>query len=374
LEDGGEGLDDGPNRALDVYLVDIGQRGDFGYCRPDPIPRHVESRQAQNGRAGDPAYCVLDDDFAERQFRGSVHGRPALRVTVAHEFFHALQMGYVPVRELEGDSWLFEGSAVWMEDEVFDSLNANRALLQDSPIPAPELPLDSFPDAFDGEEVEFGAWLFFRFLSEFYGDRDVVREAWRHVATRRGRIRDAGTAVDRALRGRRPGERCLTRCSAPSFADVWAEFGVWNALYTTAYTEGAGLFRAIGMTGPPRDAQYQLSMSHPSTDWRRLSLDHLSTGIVGVEFEAGTPASARLRVEVDLPGDSSAASVVDFPDRDPSLQAPSDARAHAIELTDAGNGILEVSRDGRQGALLLLHNGSRDLDLLPFHYRITLVP
>ena len=48
---------------------------------------------------------------------GSVAG--AIRVTVAHEFFHAIQYGYTNW----DDQWWEENTAVWMEDEVFDQIN-----------------------------------------------------------------------------------------------------------------------------------------------------------------------------------------------------------------------------------------------------------
>ena len=49
----------------------------------------------------------------------------ALRVTAAHEFFHAIQFAY----DVKEDLWFMEGSATWVEDEVYDSINDNYQFL-----------------------------------------------------------------------------------------------------------------------------------------------------------------------------------------------------------------------------------------------------
>ena len=62
------------------------------------------------------AYCVVDNDYSPAEFPGVVNGLPALQVTAAHEFFHAVQFAYNAFQ----DSWLLESTAAWVEDEAFD--------------------------------------------------------------------------------------------------------------------------------------------------------------------------------------------------------------------------------------------------------------
>ena len=76
-------------------------------------------------------YCVLDNDFAEAQY-----GAPpmhSLRVTAAHEFFHAVQFAY----DYGEDPWLMEATATWMEERVADDVNDNRQYLPYGQVGAP---------------------------------------------------------------------------------------------------------------------------------------------------------------------------------------------------------------------------------------------
>ena len=76
----------GGTAQFDVYLQDVGRRGLYGYCAPEhlvPGERNVAS-----------SYCVLDNDFAEF----ALPPTPSMRVTVAHELFHAVQFGSTPAR------------------------------------------------------------------------------------------------------------------------------------------------------------------------------------------------------------------------------------------------------------------------------------
>ena len=108
---------DGVN--FDVYLSDIGSRGYYGYCTVD------DSRTKTGYQYGDfSTYCVLDNDFARDEFPTN-SPRENLQVTAAHEFFHAVQYAYDAME----DGWFLEGSAAWIEDEVYDSVNDNRQYL-----------------------------------------------------------------------------------------------------------------------------------------------------------------------------------------------------------------------------------------------------
>ena len=74
----------GPNKKLDIYLANIGDSGLYGYCTSDD--------PAYGRRRAISAYCVIDDDFYRREFGA----KPAnvMGVTLAHEFFHAVQYSY----------------------------------------------------------------------------------------------------------------------------------------------------------------------------------------------------------------------------------------------------------------------------------------
>ena len=105
--DGARGGGDG---LTDIYLADICGPGAclFGYAAADDF----------SGECGLPpfkcfAYLVLDDDYAE--FTEYPEPDIPLQVTAAHEYNHILQFAI----DSEQDGWMFEATAIWVEEQVF---------------------------------------------------------------------------------------------------------------------------------------------------------------------------------------------------------------------------------------------------------------
>jgi hypothetical protein len=206
----------GPNGKLDIYIADVGAEGLYGYCTTDD-PRG-------GWRLAVSAYCVVDDDFARRQFEGGAIGRQALEVTAAHEFFHAVQYAY----DWREDLWFMEGTAAWIEDEVYDDVNDNRQYLRTSPLSSRLFwySLDWYdPDPGDPNAgFKYGVWIFWRYLSERFG-RDVVRETWERAAVP-GTYSLKGLAYELRARG-------------ADLGPVFSDFGVANLYPAISYSEGA---------------------------------------------------------------------------------------------------------------------------------------
>lgn len=161
--DGTAGGDSRP----DIYLGQLGDVGVYGYCAPDDdsITDHVPS----------PGYCVLDNDYAEF----GIAPTAALQVTAAHEYFHAVQFAY----DVSEDGWIMEATASWVEDELYDGINDNRAYLPYGPLGRPGQSLDAFTRL-----EPYGTWIFFRYLSEAYpastgGLPTIVRSIWDRLAS-----------------------------------------------------------------------------------------------------------------------------------------------------------------------------------------------
>ncbi len=150
----------GGNAKLDVYLKELGDRGIYGYCTPE--------RKVRGHKWLASGYCVLDNDFAEAQY-----GAPpmqSLRVTAAHEFFHAVQFAY----DYGEDPWLMEATATWMEERFADDVNDNRQYLPYGQVGNPSRPLDTFNrQGFN----QYGNWTFFEYLSNRFGT-GIVRQIW----------------------------------------------------------------------------------------------------------------------------------------------------------------------------------------------------
>jgi hypothetical protein len=210
----------GPNGKLDVYVADVGAIGLYGYCTTDDPTR---------GPRGDiSAYCVVDDDFARSQFGGAAYGKRALQVTVAHEFFHAVQYGY----DFLEDLWLMEGTAGWMEDEVYDTVNDNRQYLKVGPLGTQYhwLPLDhENPDFFETDSnYHYGVWIFWRYLSERFGP-GVIRKIWGRVDSRPGALDEySAQGTVRVLENK-----------GLNFGNLLADFGYRNLKPAAFYSEGS---------------------------------------------------------------------------------------------------------------------------------------
>ena len=255
-ENGGDG-------RLDVYLADVGDTV-FGYCASD---------DPDVQRSSSSAYCVVDDDFARAQFPGPTSGLAALEVTAAHEFFHAVQFSY----DYLEDTWLMEGTATWMEDEVFDDVDDNRQFLHASPLSRSTIPLDlSFAP------YHYGAWIFWRYLSERF-DPGLLREVWEQAdGARVGGGHYSLAATRAALSGR-----------GLSFGAVFAGFSAMNRRPATGYEEGTAYPLA------PTSRAWTLRAPGASTGWRSRSLEHLTSR--SFAFRTAGTTSRRLRLELLLP-------------------------------------------------------------------------
>ena len=199
----------GGNSKFDVYLKELGGRGVYGYCAPE--------HRARGSKFVASGFCVLDDDFAKAQF-----GAPpaqSLKVTAAHEFFHAVQFAY----DYHEDKWLLESTATWMEERFADAVNDNRQYLDSGQVRNPGIPLDVFNP---GGLTHYGNWAFWEYLTKRYGNA-LVKSVW----TQAGAFQGAGflystTALKKVL-ARRGG-----------FTSVFRSYAAANAIAPKAYPEG----------------------------------------------------------------------------------------------------------------------------------------
>ena len=203
----------GGDSRFDVYLTDLGSRGLFGYCAPEH--RVKGQRYAAYG------YCVLDNDFARRQYDAAPN--VSLKVTAAHEFFHAIQFGY----DYRADPWLMESTAVWMEESYADSADDNRRYLPYGQVHSPGVPLDEYSDA---GYAQYGNWAFWQFLTDRYG-AGLVRRVWNQVdAAKGGPARASVPALSHVL------DRVMHRKDA--LAAALTSFEVANLHPGRSYPEG----------------------------------------------------------------------------------------------------------------------------------------
>lgn len=167
----------GGSSQIDIYAVDL-PAGLYGYCDIDngtvsPGP----------GRYDVPAFCAVDNDYSWAPTNTPVEN---LQVTIAHEYFHAVQFAY----DVLEDGWLMEATAAWAEDELYDGVDDNRQYLASSPITQRKRSMDKFGDSF-----HYGVWIFFRYLTEKFPAEQgmlpkVILDIWKAADSSKGAKKD----------------------------------------------------------------------------------------------------------------------------------------------------------------------------------------
>ena len=312
---------DGGSRKLDIYIADVGADGLYGYCTTDDPRRRL--------RRAVSAYCVVDDDFARSQFEGSATGIRALKVTAAHEFFHAIQFAF----DWREDLWLMEGTATWIEDEVYDGVNDNIQYLRTSPISERlfYLSIDYYnqdPSEIDAN-YKYGVWIFWRYLSERFG-RDVVREVWQKAG--------AGQYSTRAVVS-----TLATREVA--FRDFFTDFGVANLYPEASYAEGSTYPTpepSRTLVGPSGISRIPVRMPHLSNDYYAFA-------------PTGLPPTATLTFRLELP------PAVAAPNATALVEQPDGTVLRTAAVQDATTGQWTITVPGFGSArrvVLMLTNAS----------------
>jgi hypothetical protein len=286
--------DHGPDGRLDVYLQDL-PNGYYGYCVPD------------TGNRLTSGYCVLDNDYSTREFPDNTPTEN-LRVTAAHEFFHAVQFAY----DSWENAWLMEGTAAWMEDEVYDGINDNLQYLAQSQQHYPYIPLD-----YSGSNyLPYGSWVFWRFLSERTGsgasdNPGFIRKVWEDAVGTTYSIE----ALKKALRAR-----------GTNFRTIYGIFGTWMSHPGHYFSEGKRYPTAF------RDGRFTLTRAHPSAS-KRVPVSHMTHSFMRLTPGPNLTGAWRLRVSVNMaaPYRGSAAQLI-------VSRRNGSVRTWAIPLNSRGNG------------------------------------
>lgn len=270
----------GPDGKIDFYVTQLGDQALYGYCTTDD-PNAFSGTYPYFDFS---AYCVIDDDFSVAEFPPpSASGLAALQATTAHEFFHASQAAY----DFFDDRWFLEGTASWMEDEVYDDVNDNVGYLSDSPLTKPHRPLDSNNSPYG----VYGDWIFFRFMSEYFASNGMHNTAV---------IRRAWELADGSAAG--PDEYSLKAIAHASeeqglsFRFLFANFAALSDVPAKWYEEGAAQQYPV----PPLSAHYTIT-ARRDVVVDRYRMNHLSNRYIGFKPGRSVRSTAKLLVVVDLP-------------------------------------------------------------------------
>jgi len=187
--------DYGGDERYDVYIENLNRHFVYGYTQSEfyiqgGIPRASTS------------YLVMDDDYAGIYPTAGAEG---LKVTAAHEFFHAVQFAYDTLE----DRFFMEISSTWMEDMLYDEINDYYYYIESSGsiFNHPDKSLTTFDGIF-----EYSACVWNHYLTQRHGS-DLIRQIWE------GCIHDAAlNATEDVLHARSSG-----------LSEALHEFAVWNA-------------------------------------------------------------------------------------------------------------------------------------------------
>ncbi|MFA6575968.1 MAG: MXAN_6640 family putative metalloprotease [Nocardioides sp.] len=272
----------GGDARTDIYIANIGNRGLYGYCTTD-----------ENVPFAAPwdrwAYCVVDNDYASNEFPTNTP-LENLQVTAAHEYFHAVQFAY----DFAEDGWFLEATAAWVEDEVFDDVNDNVQYLRaQSPLKQSRVSMDKF-----GGLRHYGAWIFFRYLTEKYpaeagGMPTLVRDMIRKTDGAAG-AKDlySWQAVSSVLKSKKT-----------TASRAFAAFSAANRRPGKSYDEGA----SQRYPTPPVVDRATVARTVKS----ELKLDHLaSASYRATPAKALSARSWKLRLNVDMQATSRGSSAL----------------------------------------------------------------
>ena len=181
--DDGDGAERGGDARYDLYVCDLASHdlGELAATVADPPGSGF-------------SYIVVDNDYAPAEVAPlKTTGVEQLRVTIAHELFHAIQIGQARGRLPE---WLAEATAVWMEGIVAPPGRRSRDLPGGARRGGHRGALLA-----GGDLHEYGAWWLVEQLeSEHPG---FVRRLLALAATRADAGADGLQLLARALGGRR---------------------------------------------------------------------------------------------------------------------------------------------------------------------------
>ncbi len=187
-----------------------------------------------------PPKLQIDNDFAESFF--ATKGKDALRVTIAHELFHAIQFQYISYTS--GISWWMEMTATFMEEVMYDHVNDYHQYLDPVGWGSAGISVFSEPGKGlyfnNGTIYPYGGAIFPIFLTEYYGSDaalDIIYDTFH--------VRKATSTV--------PVVASIEARIGLAIEDILAEFWVWNYFTGIRARDDFGFSEAASYRPAPLD-------------------------------------------------------------------------------------------------------------------------
>ena len=193
----------GGGNEYDVYVVElgVGERTFYGFAYTGTSSATTHS------------YLEIDNNFTDPSYK-QTRGLDALRVTIAHEFHHAIQFGYYAHG---AGNWWQESTSTWMEEVAYPHIDDYLQYLTHF-LSEPQRALNSGPY---GSNHTYGSAIFSHFLDQHYS-RELNRLIWEELGQRKSVHLDH---FDRVIRQVEPG----------GLGVAMGEFAVWNYFTNNRY-------------------------------------------------------------------------------------------------------------------------------------------
>lgn len=178
----------GKGKEFDVYLVSLSRTYGITWLE-ETVP----------GKTGAySCYIEVDNDFWGFQ----TPPLQSLMVTSAHEYFHAVQVGY---RYRDDDVFFMEMCSTWMEDFVYDQVNDYLLYINSF------FKSINYPFYYTNGSFEYGSCLWIHMLTKKYG-AEIIREIWERIPEQK-----AFSVIQDVLKE-----------NNTNFKSELASFGLWN--------------------------------------------------------------------------------------------------------------------------------------------------
>jgi hypothetical protein len=307
----------GAANKLDVYIENLFVDHIFGYVAIDP-------GQDQNPAVPHFAYMVMDKDFSRFGDGSPAANTANMQVTAAHEYNHVLQNAY----DYLEDPWMFEATAVYMEDKVYPAINDYLQYLQPW-VANTGQPITAFPDT---NLKPYGSAVWNHWLDHRYGPA-LVRTAWEQSVAQ-GDF--APGAYNSAIAG----------AGGAGFLDEFDRFSAtvaeWNA-------PGSGF--------PDHYPDVPRAASLPAgSQTQPFSLPHTTFGL----FDVPVPSASTIRLTGTLPnGTAGAIALVGRTGADPNAGS---VTSNVVPMPSGGTAVVSLdnpSQFGRITAVVVNSDPSR---------------
>ncbi len=255
----------GGGPEYDIYISDLGP-DTYGQTTPDDnIPDGGTSS----------TFMEIHNDFSFVN-PASNRGIPSLRVTLAHEFHHAIQIGSYGY--WQNDVWFHEITSVWMEDVVYHGENDYLEYLAgyDSQFTLPGTPLTS--DDF----IMYSRGILGKYFTKKFGANTMLH-IWQNI-----RAMAPLPAIDLTLH----------QLPAPTSVGVaYADWALWN-YYTGPRADSVNYYDEASLFPVMTESSYDLISP---TQQVAGSLSCLGTAYTGYSAGTDTVTVALVNIDADCP-------------------------------------------------------------------------